>query len=434
MISKTEFVRDLKRAVASSESCTVRVVNSVFKDDDSIMRDVFNDIQNQAENDTAKRGLDIPTHYMGKLSSIAKEAGSGVGMDQNTIDHEFENLSDSLATKGEHETLKQYFTNGLRQTRIFEKLQQTCIEQSPNCTPRINTGKSLNYITRKINDDDIIAQIVNGSKIRDNGIKMGLLKRVSKLWEEDTDEGKGTSLRLIMASKNIDKMISQAEKKDLKNGDQNTTDHGSDVYGAGGKGMRGSQGRGGRGKGGRGNQIGGRGGRISQRDTATANIASSRTDDDYWKLSHEEIIKHFKEGSKAKGMRGPPRFYQFMWACRKTDKFAGSREELKLKDMEHAKKYGLEKEWRDSDESYKKDHEYGKYGKYETANAAEEEASPSASMAEIKKYVKKIKKMEAKMKKYKRSPSPPPSSSSEDSDNSDDESFLSSDDESNSDS
>ena len=131
-------------------------------------------------------------------------------------------------------------------------------------------------------------------------------------------------------------------------------------------------------------------------------------------------------------MRGPPRFYHFMWACRKTDKFAGSKDELKLKDMEHTKKYGLEKEWHDSDESYKKDH---KYGKYETANAAEEEASPSASMAEIKKYVKKVKKMEAKMKKYKRSPSPPPSSSSEDSDNSDDESFLlSSDDESNSDS
>ena len=161
------------------------------------------------------------------------------------------------------------------------------------------------------------------------------------------------------------------------------------------------------------------------------NIASRSTDDDYWELSYEEIIKHFKEGSKAKGMRGPPRFFHFMWACRKTDKFAGSKEELKLKDAEHAKKQGLEKEWRESDESYKKDHGYGKY---EAANAAEEETSPSANIAEIKKYVKKIKKMEAKMKKSKRSPSPPPSSSSEDSDTSDDESTSSSDDESDSDS
>ena len=53
---------------------------------------------------------------------------------------------------------------------------------------------------------------------------MGLVKRACKVWEGKGEEE--TSLRLIMASKEIDKMISQAEKKDVKNnGARNPTDH-----------------------------------------------------------------------------------------------------------------------------------------------------------------------------------------------------------------
>ena len=272
--------------------------------------------------------------YMGLIRRAMEIVSKNPRYEQQILDRAYKTMEKAF----EDLDLTKEFTPIIRIINLeimkFMKIQDNCTKKSKSILPKIAKGGSTKFMRSVLENQDILAQVVDKKQNLSNGIKASIQLKVAREYQKVNDDY--SFMEILAFGQTLDNITDQAYAKS-KRKESIPPSRGTDKTWLNGR----SRG------GGRGGSRGTRNGESHKSSDSACNMESDSPND----VDTNEMFECFNNGTAQQGYDEPPRWFMLLPSMRRAG-MKIDKDKLREQDKKNARKHKCEDRWREEDRKY----------------------------------------------------------------------------------